>query len=51
MNEEYEINPLTYANVKLRMEASFFGGAAKELYSPLKPLEIIKMSCRLLDWI
>jgi competence protein ComK len=50
MNEEYEVNPLTYAVVPLQYGSKLFSQIYQldqELYSPFKPLEIIKKSCRL----
>jgi competence protein ComK len=50
MHEEYEVNPLTYAIVPLPYGSKLFSQIYQldeELYSPLKPLDIIKMSCRL----
>jgi competence protein ComK len=50
MNEEYEMNPLTAAIVPLQYGSKLFSQIHQldqELYSPLKPLELIKLSCRL----
>src|SRR3954453_11568287 len=50
INEEYEINPLTAAIVPLQYGSKLFSQIHQldqEFYSPLKPLELIKMSCRL----
>ena len=50
MNEEYEMNPLTAAIVPLQYGNKLFSQIHQldqDLYSPLKPLELIKLSCRL----
>jgi competence protein ComK len=50
MNEEYEMNPLTVAIVPLQYGSKLFSQIHQldqELYSPLKPLDLIKVNCRL----
>jgi competence protein ComK len=50
MSEEYEMNPLTAAIVPLQYGSKLFSQIHQldqDLYSPLKPLDLIKMSCRL----
>lgn len=50
LNEEYEMNLLTAAIVPLQYGSKLFSQIHQldqDLYSPLKPLDLIKMSCRL----
>ena len=50
MNEEYEVNPITTAIMPLQYGSKLFSRIHqldRDLYSPLKPLDLIKMSCRL----
>ena len=50
MNEEYEMTPLTAAIVPLQYGGKLFSQIHQldqDFYSPLKPLDLIKMNCRL----